>query len=97
VHPLFVKASGLTHEVIGAAIEVHEDKGPGLLESIYEWCLTMELELRGYASPKSRPGSCSIQQFGAPVGAPLRFLCSLLFKNVPQSVFQMPKLFFRRS
>jgi GxxExxY protein len=30
---------------IGAAIEVHRDKGPGLLESIYEWCLTMELEL----------------------------------------------------
>ncbi len=24
------------------------DKGPGLLESIYEWCLTMELQLRGH-------------------------------------------------
>lgn len=48
MHPLFPQASGLTHEGIGAAIEVHKDKGPGLLESIYEWCLTMELELRGY-------------------------------------------------
>jgi hypothetical protein len=48
MHPLFAQASGLTHEVIGAAIEVHKDKGPGLLESIYEWCLTMELELRGH-------------------------------------------------
>lgn len=37
----------MTHDVIGAAIEVHKDKGPGLLESIYEWCLTMELQLRG--------------------------------------------------
>jgi GxxExxY protein len=46
LHPLFVQASGLTHDVIGAAIEVHKDKGLGLLESIYEWCLTMELELR---------------------------------------------------
>jgi GxxExxY protein len=46
MHPLFEKASGITHNVIGAAIEVHKDKGPGLLESIYEWCLTMELELR---------------------------------------------------
>ena len=46
MHPLFSQATGLTHEVIGAAIEVHRDKGPGLLESIYEWCLTMELELR---------------------------------------------------
>jgi GxxExxY protein len=48
MHSLFSKASGLTHDLIGAAIEVHKDKGPGLLESIYEWCLTMELELRGH-------------------------------------------------
>ena len=48
MHPLFSKASGMTHDVIGAAIEVHKDKGPGLLESIYEWCLTMELGLRSH-------------------------------------------------
>jgi GxxExxY protein len=48
MHPLFVQASAMTHDVIGAAIEVHKDKGPGLLESIYEWCLTMELQLRGH-------------------------------------------------
>ncbi len=48
MHSLFARASDLTHDVIGAAIEVHEDKGPGLLESIYEWCLTMELKLRGH-------------------------------------------------
>ena len=47
MHPLFQKASGLTEGIIGAAIEVHRDKGPGLIESIYEWCLTKELELRG--------------------------------------------------
>ena len=52
MHPLFSRASGLTHDTIGAAIEVHMYKGPGLLESIYEWCLTMELELRG----------CSVQR-----------------------------------
>lgn len=47
MHPLFEKASGLTENIIGAAIEVHRDKGPGLIESIYEWCLTKELELGG--------------------------------------------------
>ena len=47
MHALFPQASAITHDVIGAAIEVHKDKGPGLLESIYEWCLTMELQLRG--------------------------------------------------
>jgi GxxExxY protein len=46
VHPLFEKASRLTETLIGAAIEVHRDKGPGLIESIYEWCLTKEFELR---------------------------------------------------
>ncbi|GIW98904.1 MAG: hypothetical protein KatS3mg111_2237 [Pirellulaceae bacterium] len=48
MHPKFMTASQLTREIIGAAIEVHKDKGPGLLESIYEWCLTKELELRGH-------------------------------------------------
>ncbi|MGA2748096.1 MAG: GxxExxY protein [Verrucomicrobiota bacterium] len=47
MHPLFPKANGLTETIIAAAIEVHRDKGPGLIESIYEWCLTKELGLRG--------------------------------------------------
>ena len=33
-------------EVIGAAIEVHREKGPGLIESTYERCTLRELELR---------------------------------------------------
>ena len=46
MHRLFAQASQLTESVIGAAIEVHRDKGPGLVESIYEWCFMRELELR---------------------------------------------------
>src|SRR6267378_7211819 len=46
VHPLFGKAQTLTETIIAAAIEVHRDKGPGLIESIYEWCLLKELGLR---------------------------------------------------
>jgi len=48
MHALFSSADSITRDVIGASIEVHKDKGPGLLESIYEWCLTMELESRSY-------------------------------------------------
>jgi GxxExxY protein len=36
----------ITHEIIGAAIEVHKLLGPGLLESAYEECLVHELRLR---------------------------------------------------
>lgn len=36
----------ITHAVIGAAIEVHRQLGPGLLESVYEACLAYELEQR---------------------------------------------------
>jgi GxxExxY protein len=46
MHPSFKRASGLTETIIAAAIEVHRDKGSGLIESIYEWCLTKEFELR---------------------------------------------------
>jgi GxxExxY protein len=37
---------GLTEGIIGAAIEVHQHLGPGLLESVYEECLCHELRLR---------------------------------------------------
>jgi len=37
----------LTEQIIGAAIEVHRNLGPGLLESAYEECLCHELSLRG--------------------------------------------------
>ena len=45
----------LTAEVIGAAIEVHRELGPGLLESVYEVCLCRELALKGIAYQRQAP------------------------------------------
>jgi hypothetical protein len=39
----------LSYEITGCAIAVHKALGPGLLESVYQKCLTHELEKRGYA------------------------------------------------
>ena len=36
----------LTHDIIGAAIRVHQELGPGLLESAYSACLVSELKFR---------------------------------------------------
>ena len=71
MHALFEKSSSLTHEVIGSAIEVHKDKGPGLLESIYEWCFTKELELRDIASRSQKNVIIHYKQFQRE--EPLRF------------------------
>ena len=50
-----VPLNQLTHEVIGASIEVHRALGPGLLESAYRRCLCREVFLRGVPFQKERP------------------------------------------
>ena len=41
-----LKGNQLTNEIIGSAIEVHRNLGPGLLESTYEECMAFELQER---------------------------------------------------
>lgn len=38
----------LSYKIIGCAIEVHKELGPGLLETVYETCLTDELKSAGF-------------------------------------------------
>jgi GxxExxY protein len=71
MHPLFPAASKLTEGIIGAAIEVHRDKGPGLIESIYEWCMMRELELRHLAATNQKVVQISYKGFSRE--EPLRF------------------------
>ena len=37
----------LSSQVIKAAINVHTELGPGLLESVYQWCMAIELDSMG--------------------------------------------------
>jgi len=71
MHPLYEKADRLSSEVIGAAIEVHRNKGPGLIESIYERCLLRELELRSI--PATTQKIVRVEYKGLVFDEPLRF------------------------
>jgi len=44
----------LTEQIIGAAIEVHQHLGPGLLESAYETCMAYELQQLGLAVERQK-------------------------------------------
>lgn len=60
----------VTAEIIGSAIEVHRTLGPGLLESIYEECLTVEFNLRGVHF--ERQCSVPVKYKGRQIGAALK-------------------------
>jgi len=63
----------LTGEIIGAAIEVHKEHGPGFVESVYENALVLELKKRGMAHEQQL--EVPIRYHGMPVGThpgPLR-------------------------
>lgn len=68
----------LSYNVIGAAIEVHKELGPGLLESVYISCMHHELHLRkiNYISEMKIP----IQFKGLKMDADLR--CDFFIENV---------------
>jgi GxxExxY protein len=94
MHPLFTKASELTTTVIAAAIEVHRNKGPGLIESLYEWCLLKELWLRGLECISQK--IVVIEYKGFTREEPLRFdllvkRCLLLETKAVQAVLPIHK------
>jgi GxxExxY protein len=45
----------ISHNIIGCAIEVHRQLGPGLLESAYEECLSFELKNKGLYIERQKP------------------------------------------
>ena len=64
----------LTHEIIGAAIEVYKQLGPGLLESAYEECLAQELSLGGVRFERQKPLPVVYKELQLEAGYRLDFL-----------------------
>ena len=50
-----MKTNRITEIIIGCAIDVHRQLGPGLLESAYEQCLCFELAKAGLAFERQKP------------------------------------------
>jgi GxxExxY protein len=59
----------ISNTIIGAAIEVHRELGPGLLEAVYETCLMKELKARGINARNQ-------------VGIPIKYKGELLDRNL---------------
>ncbi len=60
----------LTERIIGAAIEVHRELGPGLLESAYSACMAYEFDQAGIAYESERP--LPLMYKGRPLGSGYR-------------------------
>jgi GxxExxY protein len=94
MHKLFKKADAFSKTVIGAAIEVHRLKGPGLIESIYEKCLLRELSLQNLAAVNQQV--VKIEYKGFVFEEPLKFDvlvedCLLLELKTVQEVLPVHK------
>ena len=50
-----MELNDITKKIIGCAIEVHRNLGPGLLESAYEECLIFELIKLGLNTERQKP------------------------------------------
>jgi GxxExxY protein len=66
--------NSLSHQIIGAAIEVHRQLGPGLLESAYEECLAYELDLGHIPFERQKPVPVVYKQVHLDCGFRLDFL-----------------------
>jgi GxxExxY protein len=56
----------ITEAIIDAAIQIHRDLGPGLLESVYEAVLARAREKRGFRLPPSASPRLRVNQVALP-------------------------------
>jgi len=66
--------SELTEQIIGYAIEVHRELGPGLLESAYQQCLAYELSKSSLSFSMEKELPVTYKQVHLDCGYPLDFV-----------------------
>lgn len=67
----------LTYQIVGAAIDIHKELGPGLLENVYERCMKFELNRRELNFQSQYP--VEVNYKGTKLGTNLRL--DLLVEN----------------
>ena len=50
-----MRINDITAAIVDAALQIHKDLGPGLLESVYEAVLAKKLEARGLRVERQKP------------------------------------------
>jgi GxxExxY protein len=78
-HDQIIETDDLTGRIIGCAIEVHRQLGPGLLESMYEAALAIELEFAGI-------------RFERQVGVPIQYRSKMIGSTGSISSWRKPLL-----
>ena len=64
----------LTQKIIGAGIKVHQALGPGLLESIYEECMAIQMRTDGLAFERQKPMDVFYEGVKLDIGYKVDFL-----------------------
>lgn len=83
----------LSERIIGAAITVHKELGPGFLESVYEEALAVEFEFLGI--PYERQKTVAIRHRGRAVGEHrLDFLVARVFVVELKAAQALEKIHF---
>jgi GxxExxY protein len=67
----------IARKIIGIAIELHKQVGPGLLESVYESALAYDLEQNGFDAKRQVPIPCIYKEVKQDIG----FRLDLLVNN----------------
>lgn len=83
----------LTGEIIGAAMRVHSEVGPGLLESVYQKCLHYELIQRGLQVRAEFPIPVVYREVKIDVGYRIDFLVEDVVLVELKAVTTMPEIY----